>query len=51
MLRFKFPIWTFFMAVRAVAEDFVCLEYDAAKVGTRNLTFRGKAVSSSKIII
>jgi hypothetical protein len=38
------------MAARVVAEDSVCLEYDAAKMGTRNLTFRGNAGSYSKII-
>ena len=40
------------MAVTPVAEDPVSLQYDAEQIGTRNLAYRGKYVSSpSKIII
>jgi len=40
------------MAVTAVDEDSVYLQYDAEQIGIRNLTFRGNAMSSpSKIII
>jgi len=48
----RFQSQNFFMAVTAVAEDSVCLQYDAEQIGTRNLAFGANVVSSpSKMAI